>query len=182
MLIAILFGLAALYVLVFICQEFKRFERAFQIIDLTADFIFKDTKRLLLAPTAQFVLVLVILALWAGAYGMILSLEDITPSMKITQMKTFTSVGSTGLMKAAMWFGLWWILISLSNMKNFVALYSAVTYYDNADDGDDDTNSEVATGAYHACVTHIGSMAFGSLFLWFPRIVRPFLNMLPQNM
>ena len=74
-------------------------------------------------------------------------------------------------MRIAMWFGLWWILVSLNNIKNFVALYSSVTYYDNADDGDDgddDTNAEVGRGVYNACITHFGSLVFGSLFLWFP--------------
>lgn len=85
-------------------------------------------------------------------------------------------------MRGVMWFGLWWILISFSNIKNFATLYSSVTYYDNADDGDDDTNAEVGGGVYHACITHIGSILFGSLFLWFPRIFRPILNLLPQSM
>ena len=66
-----------------IYKEYKRFERAFQIIDMSADFIFKDTKRLLLVPIGHFVLTICILAIWAGAYAMILSLDKITPDKYI---------------------------------------------------------------------------------------------------
>ena len=94
-------------------------------------------------------------------------------------MRTFESTTATYLMRAVMCFGLWWILISFSNLNNFVALYSSVTYYDNVDDN---TKAEVGSGVYHACITHLGSILFGSLFLWFPKIFRPIFNSLPQSM
>ena len=76
-------GLASLYVMGIIVKEYKRFERAFQIIDLSADFIFKDTKRLLLVPALQFVVTIIVLAMWVGAYAMILSLDKVTPNKHI---------------------------------------------------------------------------------------------------
>jgi hypothetical protein len=67
-----------------IWRDCKRMDRAFKIIDLSADLIVNDTKRLLLVPFIQFVLTVITLALWVGSYAMISTLDKITPDDNIS--------------------------------------------------------------------------------------------------
>jgi hypothetical protein len=81
------FGLMALIFACCIFIGWRSLKLAIDVIDASADFLFK-TKRLIMVPIFYFLLTLIIVFLWLGAFICVLSMNKIEASTVIPQMKS----------------------------------------------------------------------------------------------
>jgi len=103
-----------------LCVGWKSLKLAIDVIDASADFLFK-TKRVIFVPFFYFVLTLIIIALWLGAFFCVLSMNDITVSEVVPQMKSikWTSKANYYLMWY-MIFALIWLVSWVEYTSQFV--------------------------------------------------------------
>ena len=132
---AITMGLSAVIFAITVCCNIQHFSRAIKIIDLAADFLMIHTKRVLIVPPVQFILQLIVISIWAGGYASVMSMNDITVDPVIPQGKKFEWSDKTMGMAIFMWVGLFWILVTLDYIKNYVALSASTSYYFNSRPG-----------------------------------------------
>lgn len=84
------FGLMAFIFLCCVVVGWKSLKLAIDVIDASADFLWK-TKRIILVPIFYFFVTLLIFFLWLGAFICVLSMNDVTGSNGlIPQMKTIS--------------------------------------------------------------------------------------------
>lgn len=78
----ITFGVMALLFACCIVVGYKSLKLAIDVIDASADFLYK-TKRIILVPILYFFVTVIVIFVWIGMFISVLSMNKITPSTKI---------------------------------------------------------------------------------------------------
>ena len=125
----VVFGLLAFLFLCCIVVGWKSLKLAIDVIDASADFLYK-TKRIIVVPIFYFLVTLLIVFLWIGAFICVLSMNKVKASTVIPQMKsiTWTSEANYYLMWY-MIFALIWLVSHIEYTNQFIIQVSAASYY-----------------------------------------------------
>lgn len=111
----------------------------------------------------------------------VVSMNEMTPSALIPQMKDVKWTNETMAYAFVMIFGLLWIVITLDYCKNFVILYASSTYYYNSpvpgtkteeNPEGDDGEAEVMEGFKFAHIYHLGGITFAALIITIIKVIR----------
>ena len=123
------FSLIASIMLCCIVCGYKSLKLAIDVIDASADFLYK-TKRIIVVPIFYFLVTLLIVFLWIGAFICVLSMNKVKASTVIPQMKsiTWTSEANYYLMWY-MIFALIWLVSHIEYTNQFIIQVSAASYY-----------------------------------------------------
>ena len=102
------------------------------------------------------------------------SLNDIRPSDKIPQWKTFVWKDEVWYMALFMIFGLLWLLAVVEYLSNFIVITSAATYYFNNKREVTETQNPADVGKAWkiAYFSHLGSVAFGGFIIAILRFIK----------
>lgn len=104
---------------------------AIDVIDASADFL-ACTKRVIFVPIFHFILSIFLFALWVGAFGCVVSMNDISADTTVPQGKDLKWKPQVTYMALYMFFGILWILAFVDYCSKFVVIVSASTYYFNS--------------------------------------------------
>jgi choline transporter-like protein 2/4/5 len=156
---------------------------AIDVIDASADFV-KKTKRIIFVNIFFFLLTIIVILVWMGAFACVLSLNKVVASEIIIQGKEILYEDKKyTYMALYMVFGIIWIEAWLEYTCQFVVMVSAATYYFNStiEDGEDGGEATVSLGFKFAFLNHMGSLAAGSFIIAVIRFIRlVFLYMAKQ--
>lgn len=142
---------------------------AIDVIDAAADFL-NSTKRILLVPFMFFLLQIISVSCWLPSMAYVVSMNHVSPSETIPQMKDIEWDPKVKLMAFYMFFGILWVTAFFEYCCTFVVMVSASTYYwtSNAQaEGD----ASVGLG-FSYCFKHFGSLAIGSFIIAVIRFIR----------
>jgi uncharacterized protein HemY len=116
----------------------------------------------------------VVLFVWLGAMGCIVSMNDITPSNVIPQMKNLEWRTDVQYMAFFMFFGLLWLMALLDYLNRFIIICSASTYYFNNKRSETETQQPASVRkAWHiAYLNHMGSIAVGAFIIAVIRLIK----------
>ena len=148
-------------------------QTAIDVIDASSDFL-ADTYRIIWTPVIHFILQTVVLFVWLGAMGCIVSMNDITPSNVIPQMKNLEWRTDVQYMAFFMFFGLLWLMALLDYLNRFIIICSASTYYFNNKRSETETQQPASVQkAWHiAYLNHMGSIAVGAFIIAVIRLIK----------
>lgn len=139
-----------------------------------------------------------VVIIWFAGYLSVMSLNHISASKIVPQMRTVDWTNGTIAYACIMWFGLIWSLIVVDYAKNFIVLFASSTYYFNSpksetdettgetivdgegnpkillnDDGkQEDGSAEVCLGIKLAHFKHLGSICFGACLIAIIKVIR----------
>jgi len=146
-----------------------------------------------LVPFIYFLLSMLVVIVWFVGYLSVMSINPISASKYVWQVRTVNWTQETYVYAFIMWFGLLWTLIIIDYIKNFIVLVSVSTYYWNSPkcevdekgeyildhEGDpklvepeEDGEAEVMLAARYAHVKHLGSICFAALIITIIKVIR----------
>ena len=162
--------IATLFLCCLICG-WRSLKLAIDVIDASADFLYK-TKRIILVPILYFLITLLVIFLWLGSFMCVLSMNKVTPSQTIPQMKsiTWTSEANYYLMWY-MVFSIIWLVSFIEYKAQFIVQVSAASYYFDSHAGHEG-DANVGLGFRFAYFNHMGSLALGSFIIGCIRMVK----------
>lgn len=155
-----LVGVLCMGFLCCVCCGYKSLKLAIDVIDASADFL-RDTKRILLVPMLYFVLTIIFILVWIGAYCCVASMNTIEADSLIPQGKNLVWETEYTYMALYMLFGGLWFVAWLQYTATFIVIVSACTYYFNSSP-ETEAPADVGLGFKFAYMYHMGSIAFGA--------------------
>lgn len=162
-------GLFAAGFLCCVCCGYSSLKIAIDVIDASADFLAKS-KRVIGVPLVFFVFQIISVAIWVPCMAYVISMNHISPSQSVPQLKDIEWKPEIKLMSLYMFFGILWVTAFFEYCSTFVVMVAASTYYWNSNpmaEGD----VEVGLG-FSYCFTHFGSLAIGSFIIALVRFIR----------
>lgn len=111
--------------------SYHHLKHAIDVIDASTKFVLV-TKRIMLVPLVYFMMSMAVVIVWFVGYLMVMSINPISASTLIPQVRTVDWSTETMVYAFIMWFGLLWSLIVIDYAKNFIVIFSASTYYFNS--------------------------------------------------
>lgn len=164
-----------LFTVLFLCCiicGFNSLKLAIDVIDASADFI-RDTKRTILVPVLYFILTMLFLTSWLGAFGCVCSMNEIEADSLIPQAKNLKWESNNKYIALWMIFCALWVTAWLGYTSNFIIMVTASTYYFNCtEENGRDGYGDLSTGFSMAYMNHCGSIAFGALIIAIVQFIR----------
>lgn len=168
------FGLLALIFLCAVICGRENLATAIDVIDASADFI-ADNKRVLFVPILHLFITLFVVILWLGSMICVYSLNKITASSTVGQMKNVEWEKNYAYLALYMLFGFLWITAWIEYTSRFIVIVGASTYYFNNSrhsQKEDEAPADICYGFKCAYVHHMGSIAFGAFIIALIRFIR----------
>jgi len=165
------FGVLALVFACCVVLGWKSLKLAIDVIDASADFLYK-TKRVVLVPILYFVVTLIVVFVWLGMLVCVASMNKIEPHKTIPQAKKITATSDFNYW--ALWymlFGLLWLVSFIQYKTQFIVQVSAASYYFDSS-ATKDGSADVGAGFKFAYLNHMGSLALGSFIIAVIRLAK----------
>lgn len=111
-----------------VCCGYSSLKTAIDCIDAAADFL-KKTKRIIAVPFLFFILQIIAISIWLPSMAYVVSMNHVSPSENIPQMKEIEWKPEVKIMALYMFFGILWVCAFFEYCSTFVVMVSASTYY-----------------------------------------------------
>jgi len=107
------FAILACLFLCCLILGYKSLKLAIDVIDASADFLYK-TKRIILVPIFYFLVTMLVIFLWLGSFMCVISMNKMEASQTIPQLKTFTWTSE------ANYYLLWYMVFAIIWLVSFI--------------------------------------------------------------
>lgn len=176
------FGVVAILYTFCIWCNWTDVKTAIDVIDASSDFL-ADTYRIIWSPVVHFLLQMIVLFVWLGAMCCVVSLNEISASTVVPQMKDLEWKDSVWNMCLFMIFGLLWLMAFFDYINRFIIMTAASTFYfNNKRDEPEQKPASVCKAWNIAYINHLGSIAIGSFIIAVIRFLKYTLVFLMQKL